>query len=216
MIVRMLCFQTINFYFSSPNSDPLSKDDKTLVTQLKNDSRKAFEEIFKKYADRIYYFSIKYLKSKEDAEEITQEVFVRLWNRRFDLKTELSFSSYLFMIAKNAVIDMLRKRQKESVFNEEINPSVESTLYEDNKSVEYKELNNIIQKSIADLPLKRRQIYLLSRDEGLTYKQIAEKLNISIKTVESHMRLALQQLKKSVGDQYELILLGILFIPFIA
>jgi len=215
MIARMLCFQTINFYFSSPNSDPVSKDDKTLVTQLKNDSRKAFEEIFKKYADRIYYFSIKYLKSKEDAEEITQEVFVRLWNRRFDLKTELSFSSYLFMIAKNAVIDMLRKRQKESVFNEEINPSVESTLYEDNKSVEYKELNNIIQNSIADLPLKRRQIYLLSRDEGLTYKQIAEKLDISIKTVESHMRLALQQLKKSVGDQYELILLGILFIPFI-
>lgn len=193
----------------------LSVDEKILVSNLKKGDRKAFEQIFKKYAERIYYFSIKYLKLKEDAEEITQEVFVRLWNRRFDLKTELSFSSYLFMIAKNAVIDMLRKRQKESLFNEDINSNIESPLYEDNKSVEYKELNEIIQNSIKDLPVKRRQIYLLSRDEGLTYKQIAEKLDISIKTVESHMRLALQQLKKSVGDKYELILLGIMFIPFI-
>lgn len=193
----------------------MSTDDKILVSQLKQGDKKAFEQIFKKYSERIYYFSIKYLKLKEDAEEITQEVFVRLWNRRFDLKTELSFSSYLFMIAKNAVIDMLRKRQKESVFNEDINSGVESSSHDDSKSIEYNELHEIIQNSIQELPQKRRQIYLLSRDEGLTYKQIAEKLNISIKTVESHMRLALQQLKKSVGENYELIVLGIVFIPFI-
>lgn len=192
----------------------MSKDDKILVERLKNDDRAAFEELFKLYSERIYYFTIRYIKNKEEAEEITQEVFVRLWNRRFDLKTELSFSSYLFMIAKNAVIDLLRKRQKESSLNEEITPDVNSIAEKSNNSVEYKELNEIVKNSILQLPEKRRQIFLLSRNEGLTYKEIAEKLNISIKTVESHMRLALQQLRKTIGSSYELILTGIFFLPF--
>ncbi len=192
----------------------MSKDDKILVERLKNDDRAAFEELFKLYSERIYYFTIRYIKNKEEAEEITQEVFVRLWNRRFDLKTELSFSSYLFMIAKNAVIDLLRKRQKESTLKEEITPDVNSIAEKSNNSVEYKELNEIVKNSILQLPEKRRQIFLLSRDEGLTYKEIAEKLNISIKTVESHMRLALQQLRKTIGSSYELILTGIFFLPF--
>ncbi len=185
-----------------------------MVERLKNDDRAAFEKLFKLYSERIYYFTIRYIKNKEEAEEITQEVFVRLWNRRFDLKTELSFSSYLFMIAKNAVIDLLRKRQKESSLNEEITPDVNAIAEKSNNSVEYKELNEIVKNSILQLPEKRRQIFLLSRNEGLTYKEIAEKLNISIKTVESHMRLALQQLKKTIGSSYELILTGIFFLPF--
>ncbi len=192
----------------------MSKDDKILVERLKNDDRAAFEKLFKLYSERIYYFTIRYIKNKEEAEEITQEVFVRLWNRRFDLKTELSFSSYLFMIAKNAVIDLLRKRQKESTLKEEITPDVNSIAEKSNNSVEYKELNEIVKNSILQLPEKRRQIFLLSRDEGLTYKEIAEKLNISIKTVESHMRLALQQLRKTIGSSYELILTGVFFLPF--
>ncbi len=193
----------------------MSEEDKILVTGLKENDRVSFEKIFNKYSERIYYFSIRYLKHKEDAEEITQEVFVRLWNRRHDLKTELSFSSYLFMIAKNAVIDMLRKRQKEAAINEDFDQNIKSPLYEDNKSIEYKELKKIVTDAIQSLPEKRKQIYLLSREEALTYKQIAEKLDISIKTVESHMRLALQQLKKIIGDNYELVLLGIFLVPFI-
>lgn len=193
----------------------MSKDEKILVTRLKNDDKVAFEELFKKYSERIYYFSIRYIKNKEEAEEITQEVFVRLWNRRFDLKTELSFSSYLFMIAKNAVIDLLRKRQKESAINEDITQDANSISEQSSNSIEYKELVDIVSNSIAQLPEKRQQIYLMIRDEGLSYKEIAEKLNISIKTVESHMHLALQQLKKSIGKNYELILIGIFFLPFV-
>lgn len=187
-------------------------EEKKLVHRLKNDDRIAFEKLFQMYAERIYYFTIKYIKNKEEAEEITQEVFVRLWNRRFDLKTDLSFSSYLFMIAKNAVIDLLRKRQKELNYNDEISSDLNLKSGNTVDSVEYKELSKLVSKSINDLPEKRKQIFLLSRDEGLTYKQISEKLDISIKTVESHMRLALQQLKKSIGKEYELILLGFIFL----
>jgi RNA polymerase sigma-70 factor (ECF subfamily) len=194
----------------------LRDEEKKLVSRLKNDDRIAFEQLFKKYSERIYYFSIKYLKNKEEAEGITQEVFIRLWNRRFDLKLDLSFSSYLFMIAKNAVIDLLRKRQKELNFNDELKPNINIETGSTSESIEYKELNEIVTNSINELPLKRRNIYLMSRNDGLTYKQIAEKLNISVKTVESHMRLALQQLKKSIGENYELIIIGLLLAPFIS
>jgi RNA polymerase sigma-70 factor (ECF subfamily) len=192
----------------------LKETEKTLVARLKNDDRIAFEKLFQLYSERIYYFSIRYIKNKQEAEEITQEVFIRLWNRRLDLKLDLSFSSYLYMIAKNAVIDLLRKRQKELNYNDELSPGIDAKAYATNDSIEFKELNSLVSSSIAELPSKRRQIFLMSRDEGLTYKQIGEKLDISIKTVESHMRLALQQLRKSIGDNYELILFIIFFIPF--
>ena len=193
----------------------MSEKEKILVSKLKNDDKIAFQKLFKLYSERIYYFSIRYLKNSEDAEEITQEVFVRLWNRRFNLKPELSFSSYLFMIAKNAVIDLLRKRKKEAAFNESFTLNTKAPIHEDNKSIEFKELNDIVIKSIDDLPLRRKQIFLMSREEGLTYKQIAEKLSISIKTVESHMRLSLQQLRKFIGENYELIFIGIFFITLL-
>jgi RNA polymerase sigma-70 factor (family 1) len=192
----------------------LRDEDKILVVKVKNDDQMAFQQLFEKYAERIYYFSMRYIKNKEEAEEIAQEVFVRVWLRRHDLKEELSFSSYIFMIAKNALIDTIRRKQKETIFQDNIKPNTELYSSSSNDSMEYKELSTLIDRSIAELPLKRKQIYLLSRDEGLTYKQIAEKLNISIKTVETHMRLALQQLKKSVNENYELIITGIIVINF--
>jgi len=192
----------------------LRDEDKILVVKVKNDDQMAFQQLFEKYAERIYYFSMRYIKNKEEAEEIAQEVFVRVWLRRHDLKEELSFSSYIFMIAKNALIDTIRRKQKETIFQDNIKPNTELYSSSSSDSMEYKELSTLIDKSIKDLPLKRKQIYQLSREEGLTYKQIAEKLNISIKTVETHMRLALQQLKKSVNENYELIITGIIVINF--
>jgi RNA polymerase sigma-70 factor, ECF subfamily len=192
----------------------LRDEDKILVVRVKNDDQMAFQQLFEKYAERIYYFSMRYIKNKEEAEEIAQEVFVRVWLRRHDLKEELSFCSYIFMIAKNALIDTIRRKQKETIFQDNIKPNTELYSSSSNDSMEYKELSTLIDKSISELPLKRKQIYQLSRDEGLTYKQIAEKLNISIKTVETHMRLALQQLKKSVNENYELIIIGIIAINY--
>jgi len=182
----------------------LNEKEKILVIRLKNNDKIAFEKIFNKYSERIYYFSYRYLKNKEESEEITQEVFVRLWNRRFDLKPELSFNSYLFMITKNAVIDLLRKRQKETSIDENYKIFNNDQESQPDDKLEYKELNKVVESSIEELPFKRKQIFLMSREKGFTYKQIAAKLNISIKTVESHMRLALRQLKESIGDKYDL------------
>lgn len=182
----------------------MNEKDKILVIKLKNNDKIAFEKIFNKYSERIYYFSYRYLKNKEESEEITQEVFVRLWNRRYALKPELSFNSYLFMITKNAVIDLLRKRQKETSIDENYNNFNNDQETQPDDKLEYKELNKVVESSIEELPFKRKQIFLMSREKGFTYKQIAAKLNISIKTVESHMRLSLRQLKESIGDKYDL------------
>ena len=192
----------------------LIRDDKILVIKLKNGDKKAFKKLFQKYSDRIYYFTISYIRNKEESEEITQEVFVKLWNKRFELKPELSFSSFLFMIAKNSVIDLLRKKKKETFLGEEFITDIKDSN-KNYDSPEYQELKKIIDVSIQELPEKRKNIYLMSRDHGMTYKQIADELNISVKTVESHMRLALQQLKQVVRNKYELILIGVMFYMFI-
>lgn len=194
----------------------MKKDEKILLQCLIKGDRLAFEKIFQLYSERIYYFTIKYINNREDAEEITQEVFVKLWNRREAIKTELSFSSYLFMIAKNAVIDVLRKKQKEAALAEGLKQKGEGHLSPADNSLEYKELSSIVQHAINNLPEKRRQIFLMIREEELSYKEIAEKLSISTKTVETHMRLALQQLRKSIGDNYDLTLVMIILASFLS
>jgi RNA polymerase sigma-70 factor (ECF subfamily) len=181
----------------------MNEDDKILVRKVVLDDKVAFQKLFSKYAERIYYFAMHYIRNKEEAEEIAQEVFVKIWTRRFDLKEELSFSSYAFTIAKNALIDTIRRKNKEIEFHKNFISYSNNNSPSTDESLEYGELNAIIEESIRELPSKRKQIYLLSRNEGLTYKQISEKLNISIKTVETHMRLALQQLKKNVKNNYE-------------
>jgi RNA polymerase sigma-70 factor (family 1) len=190
----------------------MREEDKILVRRVLLDDKEAFQQLFTKYADRIYYFAMQYIRNKEESEEIAQEVFVKVWLRRFDLKEDLSFSSYIFTIAKNALIDTIRRRQKEIEFQENFSPGYNSSSTPTDEALELGELSSIIEKSIDELPTKRKQIYLLSRNEGLTYKQIADKLNISIKTVETHMRLALQQLKKNVNSNYEMVILGIFIV----
>ena len=122
----------------------MGKEDKILVIKLKNGDKKAFKKLFQKYSERIYYFTISYIKNKEESEEITQEVFVKLWNKRNDLKPDLSFSSFLFMIAKNAVIDLLRKKKKEVFLREDFIKDIKDS----NKSydnLEYLELKKIVE-----------------------------------------------------------------------
>jgi RNA polymerase sigma-70 factor (ECF subfamily) len=193
----------------------VKNDEKKILQNLIHGDRLAFEKIFQLYFERIYYFTIKYLNNREDAEEITQEVFVKLWNRRQAIKTELSFSSYLFMIAKNAVIDVLRKKQKEAALSEELKQKRSGNYSPADSTLEYKELNNIVVSAINDLPEKRKQIFLMIREEELSYKEIAEKLSISVKTVETHMRLALQQLRKAIGENYDLTPILLFFAAFL-
>lgn len=167
-----------------------------LISKIKRGDKNAFEQIYYKYSKILGYFLLGYLKSKEDAEEIIQETFLKVWENRSNLECESNFKSYLFQVSKNATINKLRRKNVEDIYRAylfdhffEADNSTENDIYFD-------DYQHIYQQVIEELPPRRKDIFLLSRQKGLTYDQIAKVMNISSKTVEKQMSEALKFVKK--------------------
>lgn len=175
--------------------------DSDLATKIKKGDVLAFDEIYRRYSKRLYLFVFGIIKSKKDAEDVVQEVFVKIWENRSKIKQYLSFQSYLFTIAHNTTISLLRNKMKDDKFIENIKLLQYSEKGDSVQAeIEFNELNKKLQTSLNSLPERQRQVYLLSREEGLSYKQIAEKLEISINTVENQMVKALKFLRERLKD----------------
>lgn len=174
----------------------MKSDEPLLVARLKRGDKKAFEKLFHRYVERIYYFSLKYLGDQHEAEETTQEVFVKLWANKDQLKEDLSFKSYMFMVCRNAVIDVYRKRKKHLEACKEMASRIETLSLTPDDVYEYNNLVRVLGEFVAALPERRRQIYQLSREHGFSHKDIALELGISVKTVEAQIRLAVKQLRR--------------------
>ncbi len=176
--------------------DRLYKD-VDLLYELKSSSTFAFRVLFDKYSRKIYAFSIGYLKCKEEAEEIVQEVFLKIWNARQEISTQKSFESYLFTIAKNAILNTIRKSNYHKAFIEyaKLHPGKNILLDEE---LDFNELDRAYKKSIEKLPPKRKEIFQLSREKAMSNAEIADYLGISAKTVENQMTSALADIKKNL------------------
>ena len=168
-----------------------------LIVALKDGDIKAFGELFDRYGKRLYHFSMGYLKSSTNAEEIVQEVFLKIWNNREELSIQKSFESYLFTIAKNGILNTIRKSKSEQVyFNyKKLHPD-KNVLLDD--ELDFNELERAYKLSIEKLSPRRKEIYLLSRQESLSNAEIAEKMNISVKTVENQMTSAISEIRKNL------------------
>lgn len=166
----------------------------TLI-ELKKGNTNALKTIFDLYAEKLFYRALKFVNSKEIAEEIVQDVFIAIWENRNELNIQNSFDSYLFTSVKNHSISYLRK--KISNFEAENLSFVENSANNSTNetSIEYTELNNELQRAINMLPERCKLIFTLSRNSGLTYKQIAAELNISAESVKTQIGIALKKLK---------------------
>ncbi|MFV0593935.1 MAG: RNA polymerase sigma factor [Draconibacterium sp.] len=181
-----------------------------LIRAFKKGDIKAFEKLFQKYHKKLYVFLFHLLHSKEDAEEIVQEAFIKIWEKREEFKEEHSFSSFLFTIAKNSFLNLNRKKINLKVFEDHLDfVEITSTVKTDDY-VLFKETKEIINIIINDLPPKRKEIFLLRRIDGLSRNEIAEKLGISITTVDSQLTKANIYLKDQL-KKYSVLLL-ILFL----
>lgn len=183
--------------------------DQRTIRQFKLGDELAFELIFNKSKGKLKGFLNKVLPAGEDAESILQEIFLKIWLNRKQLKTHLNFETYLFTIARNQVIDVMRKRINKNKYLEELYLRIKSE--NDNsldtfKQVEYSELEKKIFELLERLPEKRRLIFKLNRLEGLSYKEIATKLNISENTVDSQMRKALEYLRIEMAKYLTILL----------
>ena len=162
----------------------VSKSNKDLLLLIQKDDNIAFYNLYERYCKRLHGFVFRYIKQKEDAEEIVQEVFVKIWESRNKIDANSSFESFLFTIAYNTTISLLRKRMNESKYLEHI-----KSLQQPNNSpdfideIYFNELNDRVQSLLNELTPRQKEIFQLSREEGLTHDEIAKKLDIAVNTV---------------------------------
>lgn len=170
----------------------------------------AFDRIYDYFSHKLFLFVFKILKDEAEAEDIVQEVFLKIWESRSKLDDYDHLNSYIFTIAYNNSIDLIRKRINNSKYLEHLKNSGVFQISSDTISeVEFNDLNDQVNKLILNLPERQRAVYLLHREKGLTYPEIAEKLGISRNTVENHMVKALKYLRHNLDNS---LLVNMLFV----
>ena len=181
-------------------------EERKLLVALASGDSGAFEILYEKYHHPLYFFALKLSKNPHEAEELVQSVFVSVWETRQSVDPAKSFSAYLFSIARNRFYDMLRRRVTESCYVDYI--LQQNNLIGDDleKQTEDKEINEIINRLLQQTPERRQEIFRMSRDENLSYKQIAEKLQISENTVDTQIRNVLNFLRKELPKYLRLLL----------
>jgi RNA polymerase sigma-70 factor (ECF subfamily) len=190
----------------------LGKDNITyeLLTRLKNGDMLAFDRVYELYSHKLFSFVFKILKNEAEADDIVQEVFVRIWESRHKLEDYKLLNSYIFTIAYNNSIDLIRKRINNTRYLEHLKNSAVINITPNVVSqIEFNELNIQVEELIANLPERQKQVYLLHREESLTYHEIAERLGISKNTVENHMVKALKYLRQNMDNS---LLINMLFV----
>lgn len=184
----------------------LLNNDKELLHRIKNGDEVAFELVFHRYKGFLLDFVRKSLPKEEDAEGLVQEVFVKLWTNRHHIEPSKSLNAFLFTIARNQIYDRLRKLLSKRKYLEELYYSSRESDEQSEKQMEYDELKEIVDNLVEQLPEKRREIFVLSREEGLSYREIAIRLGISENTVDSQIRKALSYLKENLQQKITFIL----------
>jgi RNA polymerase sigma-70 factor (ECF subfamily) len=163
---------------------------------LTDKNLKNFEELFRKLFKPLCGFALKYVADSDDSKGIVHEVFIGLWEKYEGLATDTNYRSYLYTAVRNKCLNHIRDNKKHVTLEN----VPEGHLSEVNTALETQELEREIEIAIASLPEKCRQVFELSRLEGLKYAQIAEKLGISIKTVEAQMSKALTVLREHLSE----------------
>ena len=189
---------------STNMKDSILYSDEKLMQEIKADNMFAFDVLYKKYSKKLYKFGFCILKSQVESENLIQDVYLNLWENRFKVEKDSSVKSYLFSIAYNSAISIIRKKARESQFIEYLKSLQEINEEPVNLGLEYNELANKIDEIIKGLPPRQREVYLLNRVEGLKYSEIAERLQISVNTIENHMSRALKTIREKL-DNYSLV-----------
>lgn len=188
--------------------------DPSIVTDIQTGNIKTFEEVYINYCPYLEKFAEGYVVSKEEASDIVQSVFLSFWERKEKLKNDTNLNNYLTTLTKNQCLNYLKHLNAKQNYLQSQTSNVNALLLNyyalerlnENKLI-FDELSTTIQKAIDTLPEQCREIFIMSRFENMKYHEIADKLNISVKTVEKKMSISLEILRIALKDYYFLFLL---------
>ena len=186
----------------------VTKSNSELILLIQKNDMVAFYNIYERYSKRLYGFILRYIKKNEDAEELVQEVFVKIWESRDKIDAYSSFEAFLFTIAYNTTISLLRKRTTEKKYLEHLKslqqPADSPDIIDE---MQFNELNDRLKLLLNELTPRQKEIFHLSREEGLSHDEIAKRLDISVNTVKKHICNTLVFLKSQIDNNLTINLL---------
>ncbi len=181
-----------------------------LFNEIKKGNVLAFESAFNRYADDLVRYGVTLLKSKAEAEDLVQQLFVQLWAKRESMVITTSFKSYLYRWVHNSSLNRLKQEQVKRSYASDFSVTHTETARAASYEAERKETGIIIETAINELPEQCRRIFRMSKMENMKYQQIADELQLSVKTVENQMGKALKYLRERLKQYVSILLFLIL------
>lgn len=185
--------------------------DLELVSLISLDDGLAFAEIYQRYRGVLFLHAYRILGNEEEAKDVLQELFTTVWDKRNSLALKTSLSAYLYTSIRNRIFDYLAHKKVEEKYISSLARFIEEGECVTDQQVRERELGELIEKEIASLPPKMREVFELSRKENLSYQDIARELNISDKTVKKQVSNALHILR----EKLDIAFIMTVFMPFI-
>lgn len=177
-----------------------------LLSALRQDNKEAFSLLFQKYYTDLVLFCGNFVKDKSSCEDIVQSIFLKLWNDRMSIRIETSLKSYLLRAVRNSCFDEFRHLEIVRQYESDPDHSVLDS-YDTENYILYSDLSAHLQQALAQLPAAYREAFEMNRFAGLKYREIAEKLNVSERTVEVRVGKALEILRKQLKEFFQIALL---------
>jgi len=176
-----------------------------LITRIKEGDEVAFRIVFDSFSSKLYYFSLRFLKDKESCQEVVQEVFMSLWINREKLDTQYPIAPYLYTITRRLTLNALRQVANSQIAMEKMWLNLQVSSNETEELVYLEDLERFTEQVLASLPKQQQLVYRMSRQQELSYDEIAEELNISRNTVKNHLVSALKTLRTQLQKAFSIL-----------
>ena len=181
-------------------------EERSLILRLIEGDEDAFCELYATYKNRLIYFAMRFLKSREYAEDVFQDAFTVVWQSRRFINPDASFSSYLYTIMRNRILNQLRNAANEEELKESILSQALDYTEDTKREVMLNDLKSLISHALQQLTPRQREIFEMSREAQLSHKEVADKLGISVNTVQEHISTSLKLIRtyliKYSGSEY--------------
>lgn len=182
------------------------KNEKELLESISIGEQGAFTVLFNHYSDLVFSFALRLTKSGNLAEEITQEIFLKIWVNREHLESIENFEPYLKRMTKNHALNILKRIDHEAIISNELSKQMTENITNTENEIYFHDTNRLLNQAIDNLTVQQKVVYNLCHQEGLKYEEVASQLNISSGTVHTHMKNALRLIRNHLTRMHSIII----------